>query len=115
MKDTVKENEILVTAHAYDRLKERNNWNHKAARRMAGKAFTTGKDLKNASGCLKNWYLNRPERDRGTTYMKYGADIYVYRDGFLITAFHTPNFKKAPEGYQRIHENLKDWEYTMYA
>ena len=63
----MKNENILVTAHAYDRLKERNNWNKRAASRMAEKAYAEGKDLRDASGCLKNWYLNRPERDRDTT------------------------------------------------
>lgn len=43
---------IYITAHAYERMKERNGWNAKTAERMAAKIYENGKDTRNITGKL---------------------------------------------------------------
>lgn len=85
--------DIELTDHAFDRLKERNNWSRNTAKRMVQKIFEAGKDISRLNGCIKTWYDHRSDRDDDTLYLLYGTNIYVFRDNALITAFPMPNFK----------------------
>ena len=41
--------ELVITKHAYTRMKERNGWNKKAATRMVSKIYNDGLDSKVSS------------------------------------------------------------------
>lgn len=78
--------EIRITEHAYERMKERNGWNKKAAGRMAVKIYETGEDMMNSTGHAKR-LIRSKVRNGGGRYIRYGNNIYVYKDKALITTY----------------------------
>ena len=78
---------IFVSEHAFDRMKERNGWNRKAAIRMVKKIYDNGLRPNEAGGKAKKYMKNRAEHNPEDDIALYGEYIYIFRDNTLITAF----------------------------
>lgn len=47
--------ELVITKHAYTRMKERNGWNKKADTRMVSRIYSDGIRPEQVKGYLKKW------------------------------------------------------------
>ena len=87
-----KSEEIVVTKHAYLRMKERNGWNKKAAMRMALRVYNDGIRHDKIKGYLKNWVNTKYEyRNAGDEYILYGDKLYIFNNRTMLTVLPTPN------------------------
>lgn len=75
------ENEIELTTHAYERLKERAGLNKSAARRTAKKAW----DLGDSSALIDGRFLLNKKADKARAYGKF---VYLFKDNVLITVLN---------------------------
>lgn len=83
--------EIVITKHAYMRMKERNGWNRKAARRMVSRVYSEGVRPDHVKGYLKNWVNTKYEyRNEGDEYILYGDKLYIFNGKTMLTVLHTP-------------------------
>ncbi len=89
--------EVIISNHAYERLKERNSWSKKAVDRMAGKIYETGITARDVKGYLKDWFLKKQlEAPSNTIHILYGDVAYVFQKStrekapILITAYPAP-------------------------
>lgn len=87
--------EVRISRHAYQRMKERNGWNHRTADRMAVKIYQKGiraEDKKGYIGVLArkcdNYHKQRGERK--SEYIIYGKQIYVFSDKVMVTVLTEP-------------------------
>lgn len=107
--------EVIVSNHAYKRLKERNNWSKKAIDRMAIKIYETGIKSGDIKGYLKEWFLKKQlEAPDNTVHILYGDVAYVFqkpiksRAPILITAYPAPTknaIERVREGVRRSDRN----------
>ena len=94
--------DIVVSNHGYDRMKERFGLNRKAAARMARKAYLNGINPKQATGCLKRFITDHTitdNLDNAQPYV-YGENLFCFvktvndvtgeEINLLTTAFKLP-------------------------
>lgn len=99
--------DVLISNHAYTRMKERAGIGKKAACRLSSKAYTDGVGEDDVSGRLHKYIVtestayNRP----GTSVKIYGEMVYCFVEqpkGVLLTVFWVPdNLKSQALGIQR--------------
>ena len=83
--------EIMITTHAYLRLKERNGWNKKTSNRMIDKIYETGLRTPEIKGYLKTWLSALTSHSIiENEFVLYGKSLYIFRDKMLITVLHVP-------------------------
>ncbi|MGN1343667.1 MAG: DUF4258 domain-containing protein [Traorella sp.] len=93
-------NNIYLTNHAYERLKERAGINRKAAKRMCIKAYESGIDETDVTGSLKKYMFSKGQgyEREGYTSKIYGNFVYCFHNEsnavVLITAFWVPKSLK---------------------
>ena len=84
-------NDMVITKHAYIRMKERNGWNKKSARRMVSRIYSNGIRPEQVKGYLKGWvntkYKNRNDGDK---YVLFGDKLYVFNGMTMLTVLQTP-------------------------
>ncbi len=96
----LREKDILyISNHAFQRLKERNNWNKKTSMRMLEKVWESGNRKDEISGPVRQWIDYRINKSIGTksegiTYVIYGNTAYLFMDKTLVTVLNIPNNKK---------------------
>lgn len=82
---------VYISNHAFDRMKERCGWNKKAALRMVEKVWEYGQDMLTIKGYLAPWIKGRIERQSdGEHSLLYGKFLYVFRENTLITVVPIP-------------------------
>ena len=82
---------IIITDHAYDRMKERLGWNKKAAERMAQKAFQEGIQHWETKGSLHRYLDSIYLSHRNATAMRiYGQAIFIFKEDKLLTVYAMP-------------------------
>lgn len=82
---------IIVTKHAYDRLKERTGFTPQHSAEIAEKAYYCGKDIEDFKEKQMRKYLkNVLEGSTGDVLKVMGNDIYLFGNGCLITIFPIP-------------------------
>ena len=83
--------DIVITEHAYDRMKERLGWNRKAGQRMANKAYTEGKTHGETRVSLHR-YLDSVYLSYGNANQMriYGEALFIFSGSRLITVYALP-------------------------
>lgn len=79
--------EIVITDHAYSRLKERNGWSKKSSDRMIQRVYEKGLRASQAKGYAKKYMQFRQEEHPEDEQILYGETLYVFNKNILITAF----------------------------
>lgn len=83
--------EIVITKHAYMRMKERNGWNKKAATRMVSRVYNNGIRPDQVKGYLKEWVNAKYEyRNDGDEYVLFGDKLYIFNGMTMLTVLPTP-------------------------
>ncbi len=92
------DNEIYISSHAFDRLKERVGWNKKASLRMLSKVYSEGIDKSEISGYTRKWieyrekmqeHLYEEKEPRMDTFV-YGNHAFLFCNRVLITVLTVP-------------------------
>jgi len=82
---------IIITKHAYLRLKERNGWNRKASRRMISRIYTEGIRQGEVKGYLKMWVnMKCKYAEEGDEYILYGDKLYIFNETRMLTVITVP-------------------------
>jgi hypothetical protein len=88
----VKEINIVITEHAYNRAKERLKWKKATLDRMAYKAYKEGLSHKEVNGRIKNYLEDIYRADTKLNNMRvYGENIFIFTGSRLITIYRLPN------------------------
>jgi hypothetical protein len=83
--------ELIVTEHAYARMKERNGWNKKTATRMVTRIYKNGTRPEQVKGYLKCWINSKREYGNAENeYILFGDMLYIFRGKVMLTVIHTP-------------------------
>ncbi|QFJ55271.1 hypothetical protein [Pseudobutyrivibrio xylanivorans] len=83
--------EVVITKHAYSRLKERNGWNKKASDRMIPKVYVNGLRPEQIKGYLKNWVITKYEySNERDEYVLFGDKLYIFNNKTMLTVLPTP-------------------------
>lgn len=113
--------DIVITYHAYDRMKERLGYNKKAANRMCRKAYSQGirGDVKN--GRVKKYISLKEEHYNSSEGMRiYGDSVYCFANGtnnegmeqiVLVTVYPLPKeLKNSARSLQKKHRTEQNLE-----
>ena len=86
---------MIISDHAYKRIKERCGLPKKAVERSAMIAFRKGLTHKESTGSLKRYfdYLFLSHK-KGTNIRLYGNHVYVFSQNSLVTVLPLPNEHK---------------------
>lgn len=85
------EEDIIITKHAYTRMKERNGWNKKTATRMVRRVYSDGTRHDQVKGYLKKWLKTKYEYSNdGDEYILYGEKLYIFNGIKMLTVLPTP-------------------------
>ncbi len=83
---------IVISEHAYMRLKERNGWSRKAATRMIGKVYQKGLRPEQVKGYLKCWINNKADYGTaGSEFVLFGEKLYIFSGNTMVTVIPTPS------------------------
>ena len=83
---------MIVTRHAYKRLKERSGLNKKSVTRIAEKAFQEGIRHCEVKGNLKKWMSNVYLRNSNANNLRICGDkLFVFAGDTLITVLQVPS------------------------
>ena len=83
--------ELVITKHAYTRMKERNGWNKKAVTRMVSKIYNDGMRPDQVKGYLKGWVNAKYEySNEGDEYILFGDKLYIFNGMTMLTVLPTP-------------------------
>lgn len=85
------ETQLIITDHAYDRMRERLGWNKKAGTRMAQKAYTDGLTHGETRGSLHR-YLEKVYWSycNANTMRIYAEALFIFNGTKLITVYALP-------------------------
>lgn len=94
---------VNITFHAYDRGRERYQWNNKTLLKMAEIAFLNGIKHSQTNGSLKKYIDKLWHQNKSVNNIRiYGQDIYFFHDNLLITLYQLPNaMKKHTKRYKK--------------
>lgn len=83
--------EVVITKHAYSRLKERNGWSKKASDCMIPKVYVNGLRPEQVKGYLKNWVITKYEySNERDEYVLFGDKLYIFNNKTMLTVLPTP-------------------------
>jgi hypothetical protein len=83
--------EVVVSKHAYARMKERNGWSHRAAYRMALRVYREGLRPNQVKGYLKGWINTKYDyRKEGDEYVLFGEKLYIFNGNTMLTVLPIP-------------------------
>lgn len=84
--------QIIVSAHAFERGKERLGFNEKTMQKMALKAYISGIKHSDTVGDLKKFVSNLYNVQKNANNIRiYGEIIYLFSNSTLVTVMHLPN------------------------
>ncbi len=82
---------LMISRHAYTRIKERNGWNRKAAIRMIPRVYSEGLRPSQVKGYLRQWVGEKVANARpGHEFILYGERLYIFNGGTVITVLTAP-------------------------
>ena len=99
-------NNIRITDHAYQRMKERMGLNKKAAKRMMSIVYKSGICKDNTTGQLSKYLEARDEsyEREGNRVLIYGEMVYCFADykdvSVLVKVYRVPNHLRNHATYQ---------------
>lgn len=83
---------VYISEHAFQRMKERNGWNSKAAMRMVRKVVDEGTHKKDMTAEIRKWAEQVSRRQEGVSdIILYGTYTYIFADNTLLTTYPMPN------------------------
>ena len=83
--------ELVITKHAYTRMKRHSGWNKKAAMRMISKIYNDGMRPDQVKGYLKSWVNSKYEYSNdGNEYILFGDKLYIFNGMTMLTVLPTP-------------------------
>ncbi len=83
---------LVISEHAYMRLKERNGWNRKASSRMINKVYQRGLRPEQVKGYLKSWINNKAEYEKdGNELILFGEKLYIFNGNTMLTVIPIPS------------------------
>ena len=89
--DITSSENVHISEHAYMRMRERNGWNKKTAKRMINKIYARGLRLDEVKGYKKKWMCHRMINAlKDDEYVIYGDYVYIFREHVLKTTFPLP-------------------------
>jgi hypothetical protein len=82
----------MNTNHATQRADDRLNWNEETLKRLESKIWRLGITYQEATGRLKKYfiYLYESHGKVANEIRIYGRNVYIYKDGLLITVLDLP-------------------------
>ncbi|MDP1810580.1 MAG: hypothetical protein Q8K66_04165 [Sediminibacterium sp.] len=84
--------EVTITEHAFNRAKERLGLNQQAFKKIAVKAYISGKAHDKAKGQLRDYISELYLRYKNANNIRiYGEVVYLFCNSVLITLYHLPN------------------------
>lgn len=84
--------ELSISKHAYERMKQRNGWNKKAADRMLNRVYFDGIRPEEVKGYLKNWINNKADAfDDEREFVLFGEKLYIFCNGTMLTVLPIPS------------------------
>ncbi len=83
---------LVITEHAYDRMKERNGWSRKTSNRMLRRIYADGLRPGQIKGYLKKWVNNKSyyETDGGECIL-FGEKLYIFKNMKMVTVIPVPS------------------------
>ena len=86
---------VIITYHAYNRLKKRKNWNKKTADRMVKLIYQSGKREEDIKGYLKCYLKQKKREGSNVEFVLYGKDFYLFDGNVLVTVYSVPTMHTA--------------------
>ena len=80
--------QMYITEHAYQRMRERNGWNRKTSTRMIEKIYSNQNLADTTNVGIKRLIEQDGFPTRGTTVISYGGMLYVFKSNSLITVLY---------------------------
>ena len=87
------ENEgLVISKHAYMRMKERNGWSKKTSNRMIRRIYTKGLRPDQVKGYLKGWVKDKADYAGGESeYILFGEKLYIFNENIMLTVLPVPS------------------------
>ena len=83
--------ELIISKHAYARMKERNGWSKKTATRMIQKVYQNGLRPDQIKGYLKGWVNNKAGYSKeGEEFVLFGEKLYIFSGNTMLTVLPVP-------------------------
>lgn len=83
--------EIVITEHAYLRMRQRNGWSKKTANRMIKRIYVNGLRPEELKGYKKIWICYRMHNGcKEDEYVLYGDYVYIFKKHVLKTTYPLP-------------------------
>ena len=83
---------LVISKHAYLRMKERNGWSKKTSTRMIRKVYQEGLRPEQIKGYLKGWVNNKADSSQeGNEFILFGEKLYVFNGNTMLTVLPIPS------------------------
>lgn len=83
---------IVISKHAYIRMKERNGWSKKTAARMLQRIYAKGLRPGQIKGYLKNWVNEKASYGKtDSEFVLFGEKLYIFCGNTLLTVLPVPS------------------------
>lgn len=93
--------EIVITEHAYLRMRQRNGWSKKTANRMIKRIYVNGLRPEELKGYKKKWIIYRKYNgSQNDEYVLYGDHVYIFNGNVLITSYQLPCREQVMKHYK---------------
>ena len=84
--------ELVISKHAYARMKERNGWSKKTSTRMIRKIYTEGLRPNQVKGYLKDWVNDKADYAReDSELILFGEKLYIFNGNIMLTVLPVPS------------------------
>lgn len=83
---------LVISKHAYIRMKERNGWSKKTSARMIQKIYTEGLRPNQVKGYLKGWVKEKVNYAEGDNeFVLFGEKLYIFSGNIVLTVLPVPS------------------------
>lgn len=84
--------DIVISKHAYTRMKERNGWSKKTSTRMIQKIYSDGLRPNQVKGYLKGWVNGKADYTReDSELILFGEKLYIFNGNTMLTVLPVPS------------------------
>lgn len=93
--------ELIISEHAYKRIRQRNGWNRKTTDRMIKRIYLNGLRIDEIKGYAKKWFSHKQSnRSLEGEYILYGDHVYIFNGNVLITSYQLPCREQVMKHYK---------------